>query len=104
MKTYAVFFALIASFLFLFGCTGPQLDDDGNEVISIRGKSERKTIETDNPVKLIIVGEEHDINVADGVKVVSITITGGNNVVSIDSSMGRPLVKDNGAANSIIYR
>lgn len=104
MKTYAAIFAIFASLIFLFGCTGPQLDDDGNEVISIRGKKETKTIETENPVRLIVVGEEHDITVADGVKVVSITITGGNNVISIDSKAGRPAVKDNGAANNIIYR
>ena len=73
------------------------------EMITISGVNQRRQINNQNPINLLISGTGNVIEVLDGTEVLRLTISGVNNQLSLPST-ANPQTLNSGVNNEIYYR
>ena len=73
------------------------------EHIEVIGDSKKEVIDTDKPVKISIVGSNNEVEVADGVDVQEVILSGYANVIILPSD-AKPEITKTGSENEVKYR
>lgn len=73
------------------------------EHIEVIGDSKKEVIDTDKPVKISIIGSNNEVEVADGVDVQEVVLSGYANVIVLPSD-AKPEITKTGAKNKVKYR